>query len=135
MISCQLNIHVGLPGGSVVKTPPANAGDAGSQPGSGRSPGEGNGNPLQYSCLRNPMDRGASWATGHGVTKESDTTERLSTHPCPALSISFSSRSHAGASALLQTGPRTGLPSQDFSSLSSWTVLSKDFFLNKKQKA
>ena len=47
------------PGGSVVKNPPANSGDVGSVPGSGRSPGEGNGNPLQYSCLRNPMDRGA----------------------------------------------------------------------------
>ena len=43
----------------------------------GRSPGEGNGNPLQYSCLENPMDRGAWWATVHGVAKELDTTERL----------------------------------------------------------
>ena len=43
----------------------------------GRSPGEGNGNPLQYSCLENPTDRGAWWATVNGVTKESDTTERL----------------------------------------------------------
>ena len=48
----------GFSGGSVVKNPPANAGDAGAIPGSGRSPGEGNGNPLQYSCLENPMDRG-----------------------------------------------------------------------------
>ena len=46
-----------------------NAGDLGSVPGSGRSPGEGNGNPLQYSCLENPMDRGAWWATVHGVPK------------------------------------------------------------------
>ena len=45
------------------------AGDVGSTPGSGRSPGEGNGNPLQYSCLENPMDRGAWWAMVHGVTK------------------------------------------------------------------
>ena len=44
-------------------------GDAGSVPGSGRSPGEGNGNPLQYSCLGNPMDRGAWWATVRGVTR------------------------------------------------------------------
>ena len=50
---------MGFPGGSVVKNPPVNAGDAGLIPGSGRSPGEGNGNPLQYSCLENPMDRGA----------------------------------------------------------------------------
>ena len=57
------------PGGSVVKNPPANAGDTGdmgSIPGSGRSPGVGNGNPLQYSCLENPKDGGALWATVHG---------------------------------------------------------------------
>ena len=56
----------------MVKNPPANegdAGDVGSVPGSGRSLGEGNGNPLQYSCLENPMDRGAWWATVHTVTK------------------------------------------------------------------
>ena len=60
------------PGGSVVKNPPANAGDIrgeGSIPGSGRSLGGGNSNPLQYSCLGNPMDRGAWWATVHGVAK------------------------------------------------------------------
>ena len=56
----------------MVKNLLANAGDtgdAGSVPGLGRSPGEGNGNPLQYSCLGNPMDRGAGWATVFGVTK------------------------------------------------------------------
>ena len=61
----------------MVKNPPANAGDirdAGSNPGLGRSPGGGNGNPLQCSCLENPMDRGAWWATAHGVAKELDTT-------------------------------------------------------------
>ena len=58
----------------MVKNPPANAGDVGLIPELGRSPGEGNGNPLQDSCLGNPMDRGAWWATVHGVTKESDTT-------------------------------------------------------------
>ena len=58
------------PGGSVVKNLPANAGDAGLIPGSGRSPGEGNGYLLQYSCLGNPMDRGAWWATVHGVAEE-----------------------------------------------------------------
>ena len=61
-------------GGSEVKNPPTNAGDTGSIPGSGRSPGEGNGNPLQCSCLENPMDRGAWRAIVHDVTKESDTT-------------------------------------------------------------
>ena len=58
----------------MVKNQPANAGDSGSIPGSGRSPGGGNGNPLQYSDLGNPMDRGAWWATVHGVAKESNTT-------------------------------------------------------------
>ena len=60
---------LGLPRGSAVKNVPANAGDMGSIPRSGRSPGEGNGNPLQYSCLGNLMDRGVWWATMHGVAK------------------------------------------------------------------
>ena len=59
----------------MVKNPPANAGDAGSIPGSRGSPREGNGNPLQYSCLENLMDREALWATVYGVTKEVDMTE------------------------------------------------------------
>jgi len=63
-----------IPGGSDGKETTCNTGDLGSIPGLGRSPGEGNGNPLQYSCLGNPMDRGASQATVHGVTKESDKT-------------------------------------------------------------
>ena len=66
-----------FPGGSVVKNPPANVGDergVGSIPGSGRSPGVGNGNSLQYSCLGNPMDREAWKTPVHMVTKESDTT-------------------------------------------------------------
>ena len=61
----------------MVKNPPANTGDvtdAGLIPGSGRSPGEGNGNPLQYFCLGNTMDRVAWWATVHGGHKESDMT-------------------------------------------------------------
>ena len=52
-------IPVGFPGGSVVKNSPADTGDVGLTPGSGRSSGEGNGNPLQYSCLGSPMERGA----------------------------------------------------------------------------
>ena len=56
----------------MVKNPPVNAGDVGSIPESGRSPGEGNGNPLQYSCLGNPRDRGAWQATVHVVAVESD---------------------------------------------------------------
>ena len=60
---------LGFPGGSEVKASAWNAGDPGSIPGSGRSPGEGNGNPLQYSCLENPMEGGAWWAVVHGVSK------------------------------------------------------------------
>ena len=68
----------GFPGGSVVKNPPANAGDMGLIPGSGRSPGEGNGYPCQYFCLENPMDRGVLGSCSPwGVPKESDTTEQL----------------------------------------------------------
>ena len=67
----MITTHVGsFPGGAVVKNLPVNAGDtsdAGSISRSGRSPGGGNGNPLQYSCLEYPMDRGAWWATVHGV--------------------------------------------------------------------
>ena len=59
----------GFPGGSDGKESTCNAGDLGLIPGLGRSPGEGNDNPLWYSCLENPMDRGAWWATDHGVTK------------------------------------------------------------------
>ena len=55
-----------FPGGSDGKESTCNTGDLGSVPGSGRSPAEGHGNPLQYSCLENPMDRGAWWATVHG---------------------------------------------------------------------
>ena len=67
----------------VVKNPPANAGDlrdVGLIPGLGRFPGEGNGNPLQYSCLENPMDRGAWQATVYGVAKSQTRLKRLSTH-------------------------------------------------------
>ena len=61
----------------MVKNPPANASDLSSIPGLRRCPGEGNGNPVQYSCLKNPKDRGAWWAATHGVSKEWDTTQQL----------------------------------------------------------
>ena len=61
--------HAGFPGGSDGKESAGNAGDPGLIPGSGRSPGGGRGNPLQYSCLENPSDRGAWWAMVHGVGK------------------------------------------------------------------
>ena len=91
---CFFTIHPG----AAVKNSPAkagDAGDAGSIPGWGRSPGEGNGNQLWYSCLENPMDRGAWRATVHGVAKESDTTQH-STHthpPCTLDSVLLSSSS------------------------------------------
>ena len=71
----------GFPDGSMVKNQPANVADVGSIPGSGRSPGEGNGNPLQYYYLGNPMDRGAWRAIVHGVAKESDMTYQLNILP------------------------------------------------------
>ena len=73
-----------FPGGSHGQESTCNAGDLGLIPGSGRSPGEGNGNPLQYSCLENSMDGGAWWTTVHGVA-ELDMTERQDTHIVPIL--------------------------------------------------
>ena len=73
-------MYLGFPGNSVIKNLPASVGDAGDTgliPGSGISPGGGNGKPLQYSCLESPMDRGPWWAPVHGVT-ESDTTGMIS---------------------------------------------------------
>ena len=66
----------------MVKNLPTSAGDMGSMPGSGRSPGVGNGTPVQYSCLENSMEGGASWATVHGGHKELDVTKRLSCCTC-----------------------------------------------------
>ena len=74
----------------VVKNPPASAGDirdTGSIPGSGRSLGGGHGNPLQYSCLENPMDRGAFWATVHRITKNQTRMKRLGMHTHPPLDL------------------------------------------------
>ena len=73
------NLWRAIPGASTGKNLPVKAGDARSIPGSGRSLGEGNGNPLQYSCLDSPMDRGAWWTTIPGVT-ELDTSEPLTNH-------------------------------------------------------
>ena len=68
-ISTYLPTSLDFPGGSVIKNPPVNAGDVGSIPGLGRSSGRGNGNPLQYSCLENPMDRAVWWAIAHGAAR------------------------------------------------------------------
>ena len=69
-----LILDLGFPGGSDGKESACNMGDLGLIPGSGRFPEEGNGNALPNSCLENPIDSGAWWATVHGVAKESDTT-------------------------------------------------------------
>ena len=83
-ISTPLSYIKGFPGGPVVKDPSAIVGDAGSMPGSGRSPGRGHGNPLQYSSMKNPMDRGAWQATVIEDHKELDmieATEHACKHP------------------------------------------------------
>ena len=74
------HLSAGFPGGSVVKNLPAKAGDPGLIPRPGISPGGGNGNPLQDSCLENAMDRGAWWATVHWVTQSQTWLKRLSMH-------------------------------------------------------
>ena len=78
----MVKIHRGFPGSSAGKESACSAGDPSSTPGSGRSLGEGIDYPLQYSCLGNPQDRGAWWATGHRVTKNQTRLKRLSTHAC-----------------------------------------------------
>ena len=80
----------GFPGSSAGKESTCNAGDLGSIPGSGKCPGGGHGNPLQYSYLRIRMDRGAWWATVHGVAKSWTQIKRLSTH-VPGLPLTFAS--------------------------------------------
>ena len=75
LFKMEYTLDLGFPGGSDGEESTCKAEDLGSIPGLGRSPKEGNGNSLQESCLENPMDRGAWWATVHRVTKESDTTE------------------------------------------------------------
>ena len=98
--------HLGFTGGTVVQKPPANAGDTGDTgliPGSGRSSGGGYGNPLLYSCLENPMDRGAWWATVHRVT---ESRTQLST--CARmLTLTYTcthTRDHLSNNDLLRTG-------------------------------
>jgi len=102
-------------GGAVVKNLPASARDArdmGSIPGSGRSPGVGNGNPLQYSCLENFIDRGAWWVQSMGF-KESDTTKHIYTlqSQCPNRSVKMATRSIVLAWRIPGTAEPGGLPS------------------------
>ena len=81
LLCTNVFIIMGFPGGSVVNNPLADAGDTDLIPGLERLPGERHDNPLQYSCLGNPIDRGAWWATVHGIIKESDTAEQLNISP------------------------------------------------------
>ena len=97
-------MNKGFPGGTVVKNPPVNAGDTrdvGSVSGLGRSPGRGNGNPLQYSCLENSMDRGAWQAAVHGVAEEMDATWRPSSNNNPPTARHFQSISESFPQTLL----------------------------------
>ena len=77
----QIDTHVDFPGGSVVKSPPANAGAAGSIPGSGKSAGGGHGSPLQYHCLENPMERGVWQATVYGEREGDQMNEKVPRGP------------------------------------------------------
>ena len=105
----------GFPGGSVVKNPPANAGDVGLIPGSGRSPGEGNGHPLQCSGLENPMDRGARQVTVHGVAKsQTGLSDWAHTHTHTRIPLIEGRRleTHAGRTRQLGKGVQEGIPWQ-----------------------
>ena len=92
---------MGFPGGSEVKAFAHNVGDPGSIPGLGRSPGEGNGNPLQYSCLGNPMDAGAWWPTVHGVAKS---RTRLSDFT--SLTVHFSGTKYTHTAVQFSPAPK-----------------------------
>ena len=85
---------MGFPGGSDGKESACNVGDLGSIPGLGRSPGEGNGNPLQYSCLENSIDRGTWWAAVHGVTKSWTRLSNSHTHTLTRMPATLTSKGH-----------------------------------------
>ena len=89
----SLIIFLGFPCGSDGKASAYSVGDPGWIPGSGSSPGEGNGNPLQYSCLENPMDRGARLATVHGVTKSQTQLNDFTLQMCQKVALLYSSPS------------------------------------------
>ena len=86
---------MGLPGGSDSKEPARSAGDLGLIPGLGRSSGERNGSPLQYSHLENSMDRGAWWATVHGIAKSRTPLKELSTHAHKSLATAVADLQHS----------------------------------------
>ena len=90
----------GLASGAVVKNPSTNVGDAGSIPGSGRSSGGGHGNPLQYSCLKNPTDRGAYWVIVHRIAKSQTRLKRLSIRPQEMNAVGSCLRDQGSSSPL-----------------------------------
>ena len=96
-----------LPGGSEGKASPCNVGDLGLIPGSGRSPGEGNGNPLQCSCLENPRDRGAWWASVYGVTQSRTWLMWLSSSSFPGSSDGKASAYNEGDLGLIPGSGRS----------------------------
>ena len=105
---------MGFPGGSVVKNPPASAGatgDVGLIPELRRSPGEGNGNPLQYSCLGNPMDRGAWQVTVHGIAKSRTWLNRFSlSHHKAAFGRGLCICGSAGKESACNMGDLSSIP-------------------------
>ena len=117
-----IHICVYFPGGSDSKASAYSAGDLGSTPGSGRSPGEGNGNPLQYSCLENPMGGGAWWAIVHGVA-ESDTTERLHSLTIYVCIYIYISLSRVRLFVTLWTIAHQAPPPMGFSRQEHWSGL------------
>ena len=120
----DLSIIMDFPGGSDGKASTCNAGDLCSIPGSGRSPGEGNDNPLQYSCLENPMDRGDLWATAHGATK----SKTWATNTFPLLQTSLgalcqlASVSQVGKQLLLACNPGSVLKNSPASVGDRWDM-------------
>ena len=108
-----------FPGGSDGKQSACNLGDLVSVPGSGRSPGGGHGNPLQDSCLENPKDRGAWWATVRGVAKSWTLLKRLSTHTCTQRNKNPSS---------VKMGSRLVFPQQLWIIVASFCISITSFF-------
>ena len=112
-----------FPDGSEVTMSACNVGDLGSIPGSGRSPGEGNGNPLQYSCLENPMDGGAWWATVYAVAKRRTQLSNFTfTFHFHALEKEMATHSSVLAWRVPGTGEPGGLPSMGFTELDTTEV-------------
>ena len=114
LLLCVRNLYEGFPGGSDGKESACNAGDLGSVPGSGRSPEDENGNPLQYACLENSMGRGAWWAAVRGVTKSWTGLKQCSTHACrqdlPGGSVTGSPPANAGHTRVTPGLERSHMP-------------------------